>query len=75
MSIKGKAQGYELFLLPHLQPAVPCSISCARSTIHSATGLGWEGFSRVPHSTQRQPWVMGQGVLETCKEVLENPSI
>lgn len=75
MSIKGKAQGCELSPLPPLQSVVPCSICCARSTIHSATGLGGEGFSRAPHSTQGQPRVMGQGVLETCKEGLETPSI
>lgn len=75
MSIKGKAQGCELSPLPHLQSVVPCSICCARSTIHSATGLGGEGFNRVPHSTQRQPWVMGQEAFWTCKERLGTPSI
>lgn len=75
MSIKGKAQGCELSPLPHLQSVVPCSICCARSTIHSATGLGGEEFNKIPHSTRSQSWVMGLGELETCKEGLESPSI
>lgn len=73
-SIKGKAQGCEMSALPALQSVAPCSICCASSKIHSATGLGGEGFSRVAHFSQKQPWVMGQGVLETCKEGLESPS-